>query len=54
MYLEHSNVDEDSVKKFIKRESSKNYLKKSCGVKANKISQKRNGQLVLGADSVII
>ena len=53
--VEPSNVDEDSVKKsLLKEESSPEIISKNLAeLKANKISQKRNGQLVLGADSVI-
>ena len=52
---EPSNVDEDSVKKsLLKEESTPEIISKNLAeLKANKISQKRNGQLVLGADSVI-
>ena len=53
--VEPSNVDEDSVKKsLLKEESTPEIISKNLAeLKANKISQKRNGQLVLGADSVI-
>ena len=53
--VEPSNVDEDSVKKsLLKEESSPEIISKNLAeLKANKISQKRNGQFVLGADSVI-
>jgi septum formation protein len=53
--VEHSNVDEDSVKEsLIKEKATPELISKSLAeLKANKISQKRNGDLVLGADSVI-
>ena len=53
--VEPSNVDEDSVKKsLLKEETTPEIISKNLAeLKANKISQKRNGQLVLGADSVI-
>ena len=53
--VEPSNVDEDIVKKrLLKEETTPEIIsKKLAELKANKISQKRNGQLVLGADSVI-
>ena len=53
--VEPSNVDEDSVKKSLLKEASTPEIisKNLAELKANKISQKRNGQLVLGADSVI-
>ena len=53
--VEPSNVDEDSVKDGLLKENatpeviSQNLAK----LKANKISQKRTGEIVLGADSVI-
>ncbi len=53
--VEASNIDEDSVKQsFLKKKISPEIISKNLAeLKANKISQKRNGYLVLGADSVI-
>ena len=53
--VEPSNVDEDSVKRsLIKEKASPEIISKNLAeLKANKISQKRGGDLVLGADSVI-
>ena len=53
--VEPSNIDEDSVKKsLLKEKASPEIISKNLAeLKANKISQKRNGELVLGADSVI-
>ncbi len=53
--VEPSNVDEDTVKKSLLKEGSTPEIisKNLAELKANKISQKRNGQFVLGADSVI-
>ena len=53
--VEPSNVDEDSVKEsLLKEKASPEIISKNLAeLKANKISQKRNGDLVLGADSVI-
>ena len=53
--VEHSNVDEDSVKEsLLKEKATPEIISKNLAeLKANKISQKRNGDLVLGADSVI-
>ncbi len=53
--VEPSNVDEDSVKNALLRESATPEIisKNLAELKANKISQKRNNNLVLGADSVI-
>ena len=50
-----SNVDEDIVKKsLLKEEASPEIISKNLAeLKANKISQKKKGDLVLGADSVI-
>ena len=50
-----SNVDEEIVKKsLIKEKATPNIISKNLAeLKANKISQKRNGDIVLGADSVI-
>ena len=53
--VEPSNVDEDSVKEsLLKEKASPEIISKNLAeLKANKISQKRIGELVLGADSVI-
>jgi len=53
--VEPSNVDEDSVKDSLLKENATPEIisKNLAELKANKISQKRNGDLVLGADSVI-
>ena len=53
--VEPSNVDEDSVKEGLLKENATPEIisKNLAELKANKISQKRNGILVLGADSVI-
>ena len=53
--VEPSNVDEDSVKKsLLKEKASPEIISKNLAeLKANIISQKRTGELVLGADSVI-
>jgi septum formation protein len=53
--VEPSNVDEDSVKDSLLKENVTPEIisKNLAELKANKISQKRNGDLVLGADSVI-
>ena len=53
--VEPSNVDEEIIKKNLLREKvSPAIISKSLAeLKANKISQKNNGNLVLGADSVI-
>ena len=53
--VEPSNVDEDSVKDSLLKENATPEIisKNLAELKANKISQKRNGILVLGADSVI-
>ena len=53
--VEPSNVDEDSVKEsLLKEKASPEIISKNLAeLKANKVSQKRNGDLVLGADSVI-
>ena len=53
--VEPSNVDEDSVKESLLKEkiSPKIISKNLAELKANKISQKIDGALVLGADSVI-
>ncbi len=53
--VEHSNIDEDSVKEsLLKEKATPEIISKNLAeLKANKVSQKRNGDLVLGADSVI-
>ena len=53
--VEPANVDEDLVKEGLlkKRLSSEIVSKNLAELKANKISQKKNGELVLGADSII-
>ena len=52
---EPSNIDEDSIKDSLLKENATPEIisKNLAELKANKISQKRNGNLVLGADSVI-
>ena len=49
------NIDEDSIKNsFIKERASPEIISKNLAeLKANKISKKKNGELVLGADSII-
>tara|TARA_B100000795_G_scaffold155407_1_gene116559 strand:+ start:155 stop:760 length:606 start_codon:yes stop_codon:yes gene_type:complete len=53
--VEPSNVDEDSIKKSLLKEKATPAMisKNLAELKANKISQKIIGKLVLGADSVI-
>ena len=53
--VEASNVDEDSVKySLLKENATPEVISKNLAeLKANKISQKKTGELVLGADSVI-
>ena len=53
--VEPSNVDEDIIKKSLIKEkaSPKSISKNLAELKANKVSKKKNGNLVLGADSVI-
>ena len=53
--VEPSNVDEDLVKKSLLNEGATPEIisKNLAELKANKISQKKNGEIVLGADSVI-
>ena len=52
---EPSNVDENGVKDSLLKENATPEIisKNLAELKANKVSQKRNGVLVLGADSVI-
>ena len=53
--VEPANVDEDLVKEgLIKKKMPPEIVSKNLAeLKANKISQKKNGELVLGADSII-
>ena len=53
--VEPSNVDEDLVKKSLVNEGATPEIisKNLAELKANKISQKKDGEIVLGADSVI-
>ena len=53
--VEPSNVDEDSVKDSLLKDNATPEIvsKNLAELKANKVSQKREGELVLGADSVI-
>ena len=53
--VEPSNVDEEPVKESLLKEqvSSEVISKNLAELKANKVSQKRLGEIVLGADSVI-
>ena len=53
--VEPANIDEDLVKESLLKEGATSDLitKNLAELKANKISQKKNGEIVLGADSVI-
>ena len=53
--VEASNVDEDPIKESLLKEGATPEIisKNLAELKANKVSQKRNNNLVLGADSVI-
>ena len=53
--VETSNVDEDIVKKSLLNEGATPEIisKNLAELKANKVSQKKNGNIVIGADSVI-
>ena len=53
--VEPANIDEDLVKESLLREgASPSIISKNLAeLKANKISQQKNGELVLGADSII-
>jgi len=53
--VEPSNVDEDLVKESLLNEGATPEIisKNLAELKANKVSQKKNGEIVLGADSVI-
>ena len=50
-----SNIDEDSIKEsLIKEKAIPEIISKNLAeLKANKVSEKKNGKLVLGADSII-
>ena len=53
--VEPSNVDEEPVKKsLLKEQASSEIISKNLAeLKANKVSMKKNDEIVLGADSVI-
>ncbi len=53
--IEPSNIDEDLIKESLLKEKATPKLisKNLAELKANKISQKKNADLVLGADSII-
>ena len=53
--VEPSNIDEDLIKNSLLKEGASPEIisKNLAELKSNKISQKKNGELVLGADSVI-
>jgi len=53
--VEPANIDEDLVKESLLKEGATSGVisKNLAELKANKISQKKNGEIVLGADSVI-
>ena len=53
--VEPSNIDEESVKNSLLKEGAQPEIisKNLAELKANKVSQKKNEELVLGADSVI-
>ena len=53
--VEPSNLDEDEVKKSLINQGAtpKHISKNLAELKANKVSQKKIGEIVLGADSVI-
>ena len=53
--VQPSNVDEDPIKKSLLSEGASPEIisKNLAELKANKVSQKKNGEIVLGADSVI-
>ena len=53
--VEPSNVDEDLVKESLLNEGASPEIisKNLAELKANKVSQNKNGEIVLGADSVI-
>ena len=53
--VEHSNVDEENIKEsLLKEKASPEIISKNLAeLKANKISQKKEDKMVIGADSVI-
>ena len=53
--VEPSNIDEDLIKESLLKENANPKLisKNLAELKANKVSKKKNGNLVLGADSII-
>ena len=53
--VEKSNIDEEPIKESLLKEGASPEIisKNLAEIKANKISQKKNDKLVLGADSVI-
>ena len=53
--VEPANIDEDSIKISLTKEGAFPEIisKNLAELKANKISQKKNGEIVIGADSVI-
>ena len=53
--IEPSNIDEDLIKEsLLKKNANPKLISKNLAeLKANKVSQKKNGNLVLGADSII-
>ena len=53
--VEPANIDEDLVKDSLLKEGASPTIvsKNLAELKANKVSQKKNGELVLGADSII-
>ena len=53
--VEPANIDEDSIKISLTKEGAFPEIisKNLAELKANKISQKKNGKIVIGADSVI-
>ena len=53
--VEHSQVDEDLVKESLLNEGATPEIvsKNLAELKANKVSQKKNGEILIGADSVI-
>ena len=53
--VEHPNLDEEPIKISLLNEGASPEIisKNLAELKANKVSQKKNGELVLGADSVI-
>jgi len=53
--VEPANIDEDLIKESLLKEGALPTIvsKNLAELKANKVSQKKNGELVLGADSII-